>query len=71
MILLKQAREDAKLSQLELSRKSGVPQQTISSIESGARTNPGIETMYALAAALGKKIDDLFSTDERREDVGA
>ena len=63
MILLKEAREKAGLSQKQLAELSKVPQQTISAIESGDRKNPGAETLYLLSAALGKKMDDLYNHD--------
>ena len=64
MVLLQEKRKNKGLSQLELSRISGVPQQTISNIESGARKNPGIETMAPIAKALGCSLDDLYSPDD-------
>ena len=59
MILLREAREEAKLTQKQLAELSNVPQQTISAIESGARI-PGADTLYQLSMALGKKMDDLY-----------
>ncbi len=63
MILLKDAREEKKLSQKKLAELSGVPQQTISAIESGARENTGADTLYRLATALDKKMDDLYRNE--------
>lgn len=60
MILLKEAREKAGLSQKQLAELSRVPQQTISAIESGERKSPGADTLYLLSSALGKKMDDLY-----------
>ena len=59
MILLREAREEAKLTQKQLAELSNVPQQTISAIESGARM-PGADTLYQLSAALGQNMDDLY-----------
>ena len=42
---------------------SGHPQQTISAIESGARKNPGVETLLPLARAMGCLVDDLIAED--------
>lgn len=64
MLFLQEKRKNKGLSQQELSRISGVPQQTISNIESGARKNPGIETMAPIAKALGCTLDDLCKPDE-------
>ena len=63
MILLRQEREKAGLGQVELARRSGVSQQAISLIESGERKNPGIETLNALAVALGCALSDLYKPD--------
>jgi transcriptional regulator with XRE-family HTH domain len=50
---LREARERAKLTQDALAQQSGVPQSTISSIESDANPNPTHKTIHALAKALG------------------
>lgn len=63
MILLRDAREKAGLSQKRLSEMSKVPQQTISAIESGERKNPGVETLLPLARAMGCLVDDLIAED--------
>ena len=44
------------MSQRELSRLSGVPQKTISRIESGLEPSPKIETLGKLASALKMRI---------------
>ena len=59
MIRLQAIREGKKLTQKRLSEISGVPQQTISAIESGVRKNPGILTLRQLANAMGCTIDDM------------
>lgn len=66
MTRLKEYRERAELSQAKLADISGVKQQTISLIESGERPNPGIETVAALARALGCTLDELH-VDVREE----
>lgn len=68
MILLRQEREKKGISQPELARMSGVSQQAISLIESGERKNPGIETMSALAAALGCGLGDLCVPEKKKSD---
>ena len=59
MILLKEKREQKNLSQKQLAELSKVPQQTISAIESLGR-NPGADTLYLLAVALGTTMDELY-----------
>lgn len=63
MILLRERREMKALSQKRLAELSGVPQQTISAIESGDRQNPGIETLYLLSLPLGCQVGDLYRPD--------
>lgn len=55
---LKEARKAAGLTQVELSRKTGLSQPDISSIERGDR-DPTASTLRKLADALGCKIDDI------------
>ena len=69
MILLREAREEAKLTQRQLAELSNVPQQTISAIESGARM-PGADTLYQLATALHKRMDDLYVGNACRDTGG-
>lgn len=64
MIRLQSIREGKGLSQKRLSEISGVPQQTISAIESGVRKNPGIYTLRQLANALECSIDEMCPVDE-------
>lgn len=70
MIILRKLRESKGLSQLQLSVMSKVPQQTISSIESGARKNPGIDTLLQIAKALGCTVDDLLEKDGKEGKAG-
>ncbi|MDR8414340.1 helix-turn-helix domain-containing protein [Nonomuraea sp. 3-1Str] len=49
---LRRERERAGLSLSELAKRAGVAKSTLSQIESGAG-NPGVETLWALATALG------------------
>ena len=71
MVHLRQERERRGMSQLQLSVLSHIPQQTISAIESGARKNPGVETLRPIAKALGCSVDDLLSDDCRKEGESA
>ena len=61
---LETVRKHLKLSQKSLSEASGVPQQTISAIETGQLKNPGIRTLRRLAATLGSNVDDIFPDDD-------
>ena len=65
MVLLRQFREKRKLTQKELSERSGVPQPTISSIECGNRPGPGVDTLYALCAVLKCSLDDIYQPDDK------
>lgn len=55
---LKEARKAAGLTQVELSRKTGLSQPDISAIERGDR-DPTASTLRKLADALECKIDDI------------
>lgn len=55
----REARRNAKLSQQDIERLSGIPQSYISNIERGLE-NPTLETVTRLAAAVGKSLSDLF-----------
>ena len=58
--MIKKLREDLGWTQSELARKSGVKQGVISDIESGKTKNPRIDTMAAIASALGVPIERLY-----------
>lgn len=51
-ITLREARKRAKLTQVQLAAKSGIPQTNISKIELGTVVSPGFDTVLQLAAAL-------------------
>jgi DNA-binding XRE family transcriptional regulator len=55
LFALREAREKSGLTQSELATRSGVPQETISKIESGKR-NVELNTLISLGNALGKKV---------------
>lgn len=64
---VRKRRKQFRLSQADLSRKSGVPQTTISAIETGARS-PTAETIVMLARGLECSVDDLLdSTQEENK----
>lgn len=57
---VKEYREKEKITQEELSEKSGVSRNTISSLETGANTNVTYEVMEKIANALNKKVSTIF-----------
>lgn len=57
---LKEVREEKKMTQEELERKSGVSRQTISAIENNRYNQVMSGTLIALAKALGTTIDRIF-----------
>lgn len=57
---LLKARTDTHMTQSELAAKSGVRQSNISRIENG-NALPKLDTLAALASAMGKKIRITFS----------
>lgn len=58
-VLIKRYRKEAKLSQTELSRKSGIPQTTISDWENG-KSIPNVQNAQDLSKALGIDIEKLL-----------
>lgn len=61
---LKEAREEAKMTQQQLSEKSGVSRVTIVSLENGTSNNVTIGTLKKLADALDKTINQIFFADD-------
>ncbi|HEC30844.1 MAG TPA: XRE family transcriptional regulator [Candidatus Yonathbacteria bacterium] len=57
---IKKYREKVGVSQDRLSKLADVTYNTIIKIESGANTNPTIDTMTKIAKALGVGVDDLI-----------
>lgn len=53
-------RNKRRWTQKELSLTSGIDQSLISDLENNKKTGPRIDTMVALARALGVTTDDLF-----------
>ena len=58
---LKELRQQKSLNQQDLSDRSGVPQSTISRIETGRVRQPGSSALKNLADALGVSIDSLMN----------
>ncbi len=57
---VKKYRNKIGVSQDRLSKLADVTYNTIIKIESGANTNPTIETLSKIAGALGVGVDDLI-----------
>lgn len=57
---LKKYREEAGLSQADLSEKSGVARTIISFLETEKDYNVKINTLIALANALGDSVENIF-----------
>lgn len=57
---IKRLRDEHALSQRALAEKSSVVYDTLIKIESGANTNPTIETIKKIAQALEVGVDDLI-----------
>lgn len=57
---IKERREMLRMSQEDLSRKSGISRQTISSIENAPDKNVSIKTLEKIAAALETTVGELF-----------
>ena len=69
---LKAQRERLGWNQSELARRSGVPSQVISRLESGARAGLTLDVARRLARALGVGLDALAGTvDDTAESVSA
>lgn len=58
--LIKELRQKLGMTQTELARKAGIKQGVLSYIESGKTKNPRIDTMQAIAAALGVPVERLM-----------
>lgn len=56
---LKAARQAAGMSQAELAQAAGVSRQAVGAVESGAH-RPSVDAALALAAALGRTVEDVF-----------
>ena len=57
---IRELREKQGFTQTELGKKIGLSQKAVTSYERETR-EPGVETIQALAKALGVKVEDLFS----------
>lgn len=57
---IKELREEKKMSQEDLSKKSGVSRTIISGLESGTVKETSTKTLRKIAVALDKKVSDIF-----------
>lgn len=53
---LKEVREEQKMTLAELAESSGIDQAALSRIENGRNANPTVDTLFRIAASLGKAI---------------
>lgn len=60
---MKARRQELKMSQVSLSKRSGVPQSTVSAVERGIRI-PTSETMMLLAKGLRCSVDYLLNGEK-------
>lgn len=61
---IKEARVERKMTQEELSAKSGVSRTIIAGLESGAIKDTTTKTLLKLATALDCRVTDIFFTDK-------
>jgi transcriptional regulator with XRE-family HTH domain len=61
---LKQLRTAANLSQQALAIKAGLSVSAVVKLEAGGIPNPRVNTLQAIARALGVKVDDLLEEEE-------
>jgi transcriptional regulator with XRE-family HTH domain len=57
---IKEIREEIGMTQAELSIKSGVSRTIINGLETGRTTTTTTDTLKKIAAALGKKVSEIF-----------
>lgn len=60
---IKERREELRMTQDELAKKSGISRQTISSIENGKCENVLVGTLAAIANALDTTVDNFLYPD--------
>ena len=57
---IREFRNEIKMSQDELAKKSGVSRTIISRLESGTLTTTTTDTLLKIAKALNRKVADIF-----------
>lgn len=60
---IKEVREEKRMTQEELSAKSGISRTTISALENGAVRSTSTKTLLKIAAALETTVDNIFFAD--------
>lgn len=60
---IKEVREEMRMTQEELAKKSGVSRTTISGLENGSARSASTKTLLKLAVALNTTIDRIFFAD--------
>jgi len=60
---IKKLRKQHRLSQEQLAHKAGITYSTLIKLESGANTNPTIETVQKLAGAFGVGLDEMVGEE--------
>lgn len=66
--IIKEAREDMNISQRELSRRTGIDNNTISQIEKGERKKPNSLSLIKLSQALNINLDTLMNASGYNEE---
>ena len=64
---VEERRIDMGLNQEELAKALRVSRQTVSSIENG-KYNPSLELAFAIADLFGKRIEEIFIYEWRKQD---
>ncbi|HIQ97425.1 MAG TPA: helix-turn-helix transcriptional regulator [Candidatus Limivivens merdigallinarum] len=64
---VEELRRDMGLNQEELAKALRVSRQTVSSIENG-KYNPSLELAFAIADFFGKRIEEIFIYEGRKQD---
>lgn len=66
-ITLREARKTAGLTQVQLAKRAGVRQATVSDLETGKPGRIDLEVLDSLCRVLGLEPGDLLRRDKRRE----
>lgn len=65
--MLKQMKEERKLTVKQISEASGIPESTISRVLSGQTDNPGFDTVSAIVRAMGGSLDEIIGTKPSKQ----
>jgi len=66
--LVGKLKQERGMTSEDLAQSSGVPLGTLNKILNGQTKNPSLETVFALAHALGCSVDDFDDTDTAKKD---